>query len=136
QLMRPSIIFGKLILAVAPLAHRIANGLRDPWMIGKGPHEAPLIQEVIRENAIPVRVAPFGPAIVHANIVGGESKIVIHIRLTVGHERGAPRRSNLSSLKIAKEQFIAEWIVADRLFEWLAIFRRVGQTHPKIVGLD
>ncbi len=136
QLCRPAAGLGELVGSEAIFLEDLANVGGDSRVIGQGPHQPFLISLVLVPHLGPLRVGRLGVAVIHADEVGAEGKVVVHIGFAIGHGDGSPRHASIARVEIAKQQFKVPFVVIRRLGPGQSILRNVGRAHAEVVGLN
>ena len=136
DLVWPVSVVGELVFGEAPFVDFFAEVGGDAGVVAEEPEEAFLVDFVFFDDGGAGGVVAIGVVVVHPDVIGGESAVVVGIGLAVGHVLVVAPDVAPSLLDVAEVEFVAEGVVAFGFGEGNAVGGVVGEAHAEAVGLD
>ncbi len=135
DLVGPVAVVGEFVLGQPPAAHRLADIVRHPRIVGQEVHQSLLVPLVFGDDLPPPLVGGVGVVVIEADVVRAEGAVVVRVGLVVGDRVELAECFAPAGREHPQEQFVLARIVALGLGERQAVLLRVGQAHAEAIGL-
>jgi len=136
ELVGPVAVVLEFVLGEAPGGHAGADVFGDARVVGDEPKESLLVGFVLGDDLGAAFVGGFGVVVVVADVVEGETAVVVGVCFMVRDGVELAENAFPSGEKVAEEEFVLFGVVALGFGEGEAVGVVVGHAGAEAVGLD